>query len=249
MSAKTVHKRSGFTLIELLVVISIIGLLVSILVPSLSQAKWQAKVGKCQAGLHVIGVAVQSYMTSYGMDAPWPFNNGKRDGPAEGSFGRAFRTTNHEGNTPANPAEALMSDLMADKAPIPEAWEKIPTFLDTAEPLFCPADGNATAEDNFNVWGGTQPSRGDDIWGTYPYMYPHVMSEDDPFYSTSPSKESRLAHNTSFEDRGQIGRLAKNLLMYDEYPVYEHYNSLQLNGVVEVIAQTYDEVYIYLWGK
>ena len=51
----------GFTLIELLVVVAIIALLISILLPSLAQARETARMVKCQATLKQMGAAHHMY--------------------------------------------------------------------------------------------------------------------------------------------------------------------------------------------
>jgi prepilin-type N-terminal cleavage/methylation domain-containing protein/prepilin-type processing-associated H-X9-DG protein len=58
------RRRRGFTLIELLVVISIIGLLTSILLPSLSRAKELAKEVKCLTNQRAVGMAIQMYASA-----------------------------------------------------------------------------------------------------------------------------------------------------------------------------------------
>ncbi len=53
--------KQGFTLIELLVVITIIGVLMGILIPSLSRAREQAKIVTVNAELRQIGLALEIY--------------------------------------------------------------------------------------------------------------------------------------------------------------------------------------------
>ncbi|MBI1368019.1 MAG: prepilin-type N-terminal cleavage/methylation domain-containing protein [Planctomycetes bacterium] len=55
----------AFTLIELLVVVSIIALLIAILLPSLSQARKDAKSLVCATHLRQLGVALASYSVEY----------------------------------------------------------------------------------------------------------------------------------------------------------------------------------------
>ncbi len=54
-------RKSAFTLIELLVVVAIIALLISILLPSLSQAREQGKKAVCLSNLRFIGVGIFTY--------------------------------------------------------------------------------------------------------------------------------------------------------------------------------------------
>ena len=57
------NRKKGFTLIELLVVVAIIGLLASILMPSLSKARELAKGASCVSNLHNLGTMLTVYTT------------------------------------------------------------------------------------------------------------------------------------------------------------------------------------------
>lgn len=71
----------GFTLVELLVVISIIGLLISLLLPALAAARDEAQHAICASNLRSLGQGVFIYVDQYRGQYPipdmndWPFGN------------------------------------------------------------------------------------------------------------------------------------------------------------------------------
>jgi len=67
----------AFTLVELLVVISIIGLLMSILLPSLNRVRSQARTVVCMSNLRQIGLAVCMYVGDYDGYLPPAYEPGK----------------------------------------------------------------------------------------------------------------------------------------------------------------------------
>jgi prepilin-type N-terminal cleavage/methylation domain-containing protein/prepilin-type processing-associated H-X9-DG protein len=57
--------RRGFTLIEVLVVVAIIALLLAIMLPSLAEARFNAKSVACKANLHDLGTGFTIYAETY----------------------------------------------------------------------------------------------------------------------------------------------------------------------------------------
>lgn len=89
-AAPAAQSRRGFTLIELLTVIAIISLLISILLPSLSRAREQAKAVHCLARFRELGTAMAAYMNAFKGQLPpalWNPDRLKLEQPVDVSYG------------------------------------------------------------------------------------------------------------------------------------------------------------------
>lgn len=78
------YRKTGFTLIELLVVIGIIGILASMLLPSLAKAKEKGKRINCVSNLRQIGMALNMWADDNNGKYPWqvpPIDGGTQTSP------------------------------------------------------------------------------------------------------------------------------------------------------------------------
>lgn len=256
----TSRKRRAFTLIELLVVIAIIALLVSILVPSLSQARNLARLAYCGSNLHAVGQATHMYVADTNASEPWWYCNG-HDFPWELPRPLDMNiTTPQSPATWGNPAVALTRDftnstLTTDKFP---SLTNKQNYLGDARPFFCPLF-NFRYEKHYSRYGHANQYQTDTsvrVWGTYIWMWPKKYNDWGGDQPPGPrSTPTERTYNNS---------ISNNVLMidyfgYDWKPTwwtdtslqeyrqgYYHWKAVMLDGSVQTFTKLKD-TFSWLW--
>ena len=144
----------GFTLIELLVVVTIIGILVSLLLPAVQAAREAARSLQCQNNLKQLGLAALNHESANG----WFPTNGWAYvwiGSAAGGFGRG-----QPGcwiyNVLPYLDQRVLHDLMLGKSSSTEAAAVVEMMQTPLSMLYCPSRRSAQVY--------PCPGEGDDFW-------------------------------------------------------------------------------------
>ena len=222
-----------FTLLELMIVISIISLLLTILLPSLHEARAKAKVTVCKSNMKQVGTSIYMYMANNSLNHPPLFQSGTGDHPCEGM-------PNTKGSLfPGNAAVYTI-----------DYYENYQTFKDV---LFCPL---VKVNEELNLgpsYGGSGWKKGDGLWSTSVYLYGKSLKNLDPW------KDKRDKNNYTQNLITSINEISEKVIMTD-YPQqratwfpewkteYEHYNALMEDGSVKEPARKFTKLNLWLWG-
>ncbi|MCM8531371.1 MAG: type II secretion system GspH family protein [Lentisphaeraceae bacterium] len=214
-------EKQKFTLIELLVVIAIIGILASMLLPSLQNARNLSKVAVCKSNMKQVGIAAAAYMTDSPLPHPPIFRDATADWPNEGfasDLGKAG---------PGNPA-MWTYDYLEDHSNI----------------FMCPL---VTLEKTFHKTPRVNES--DYIWGTSVYLFGKATAGNDPYsHLRENGNAGGISINKVNDVSEDVMMFDFFPGSSSSTSAHEHYNTLMDDGRVFEPAKTQINMNVWLWG-
>jgi prepilin-type N-terminal cleavage/methylation domain-containing protein/prepilin-type processing-associated H-X9-DG protein len=132
----------GFTLVELLVVIAILGILASLLLPTLARARRQARASQCTSQLRQFGLATLLYWDDHDQ-AAFPYYRGATNGGDLYWFGWMARGS--EGHRAFDPTPGVLWPYLGTRG-----IELCPS-LQITDPLFKPKSAIASGGYGYNL--------------------------------------------------------------------------------------------------
>ena len=213
--------KKSFTLIELLVVVAIIGILASMLLPSLANARNRAKVAVCKSNMKQVGIAAAAYMT----DSPLPHPPIFRDATGDHSN------------------EGFLSDRGKAGPGNPALWTE--PYLESMDNIFfCPL---VTPAKEFHISPRVDESKY--MWGTSVYLFGKAKNGSDPYsHLRTNGQAAGISISNVNEKSEDVMMFDFYPDTNGSSTAFEHYNSLMLDGRVFEPAKKEIKMNQWLWG-